>query len=89
MIAQDEGNKYILLALGKQLPKKWAAAEARAAALGSHAEPQAWLRGGVRLSDHLGVLVVHPLQLLLHSWTGSQMLARCGVADLPLGCAKS
>ena len=29
MVAQDEGNKYILLALGKQLPKKWAAAEAR------------------------------------------------------------
>mmetsp|Transcript_103739 Transcript_103739/g.298466 ORF Transcript_103739/g.298466 Transcript_103739/m.298466 type:complete len:726 (-) Transcript_103739:375-2552(-) len=29
MIAQDESNKYILLALGKQLPKKWAAAEAR------------------------------------------------------------
>ena len=29
MIAQDEGNKHVLLALGKRLPKKWAAAEAR------------------------------------------------------------
>jgi len=29
MIAQDEGNKHVLLALGRRLPKKWAAAEAR------------------------------------------------------------
>mmetsp|Transcript_25652 Transcript_25652/g.59851 ORF Transcript_25652/g.59851 Transcript_25652/m.59851 type:complete len:457 (-) Transcript_25652:1913-3283(-) len=29
MLAQDEGHKHILLALGKPLPRKWAAAEAR------------------------------------------------------------